>query len=259
MTLVTGITVNGLDLSVTYGVVVSDVQGWAGLTELNFPTLAIPGVPGETIIGPPVERPRRVSLKGWIIGTSAADARAKLDALHLALVPGLSVQLSTQDYSTRALTARVVDVGINGSGPVFLQRKIPVNLDFICHDPYWYDTAAQNIAAATAMPLGSAPNYPVITLTASGAVASVTLNYRKNDNSLISSLSIGTALVSTDVLVVDNLNKTIKKNGVSVIGTITSGDFFIADPNLHVQAGVGPHFDAIANTTMAIAYNKAWR
>jgi hypothetical protein len=251
--------INGADAKAIYGFSLVEAPAWSDLPPQNIPTQPVIGRQGSVVTAAPIEGSDQITLRGVVTSTSVAATRTLIDNLKLALMASL-VQLTFEDYATRYVTVALLNFTVQWQGPALIERKLRVEIRLLCVDPYSYDITPTSVAAATAMPLGTGYTRPTITLTATGAVSAPnTLNFRNNDGTFISSMVINVALATSDVLIVDNDARTVKKNGASALNLITSGDFFTADPANHYVAGVGPKFDAVTNATMAVAYKKSWR
>lgn len=251
--------INTLDANATYGFVLTEAPSWLDLPPQTTPSQPVMGQQGSIVTAAPIEASRKLMLSGFVTSPSVAATRANIDALKLALMASL-VTLTFQDNATRYITVGLDALTVAWSGPSLIERRVRVSIQMTAFDPYYYDINATTIAAAATMALGTGLVRPTITVTATGAnVGPIAIVLRKNDNTLVGSLSITVGLVIADVLIVDMNARTIKKNGVSIIGNALVGDFWAADPANHIQAGVGPKVDAVTNATVSVAYNKSWR
>lgn len=250
--------INNVDAT-TLGFVLTDAASWLDLPPQTTPSQPVLGRQGSTVIAAPIEAPRKIVLNGFVTSASVAQTRTNLDTLKLALMAPL-VQLTFQDNSTRYITVGLDAFTVTFSGPALIDRRVRVSISMTAYDPYYYDITPTTVASAATMPLGTGYARPTITITATGANAGpILVILRKNDNTLVGTLTISTALATSDVLIVDMDARTVKKNGTSIIASISSGDFWAADPANHIQAGVGPKVDAVTNATVSVSYKKSWR
>lgn len=250
--------INNVDAT-TLGFVLTEAPSWLDLPPQMTPSQPVIGKQGTTVTAAPIEGMRRITLRGLVTSASVAQTRTNIDNLKLALLAPL-VQLTFQDTSTRYIIAGLDGFTVVWSGPAMLDRRVRVEIQMSAFDPYFYDIATTTVASAATMALGTGLVRPTITITATGANAGpILVILRKNDNTIVGTLTINVALATSDVLVVDMNARTVKKNGASILNLITAGDFWVADPATHIQAGVGPKVDAVTNATVSVAYQKSWR
>ena len=257
----TALQINGVDAT-TLGLTLAEAPGWLDAPPRDVPTTQVIGRPGLKALAAPIEGPRQITLVSTTRSATSTLTRTQIDAIKLALMAD-TVSLIFADHGDRYVATRLKSFTVKmlqGAQGPFVQEALGVEAVLIAHDPYSYDNAVTTIASAASMALGTAPSRPVITITATGTNAGpVAVVLRTNDNVIVGTLTITVGLVITDVLVIDMDAKTIKKNGVSIIGNTLVGDFWLADPLLHIQAGVGPKVDAVTNATVSVAFRKTWR
>jgi hypothetical protein len=177
---------------------------------------------------PYVQYPNKsIRVSGQINGSSIADLDARIDAMKAFLL-GTDKNLDI-DYSgtTRRYIATVNATSFERPGGLLFANWV---IDFICTQPFGQNTAttsALNQSGRTASSysdvhvfLGSAPfQLPVITITFSvltGGTAQ-TLFFGNNGNG--QGISVTRTWLSTDVLVIDCVNKTVTVNGSPVAFT----------------------------------------
>jgi hypothetical protein len=98
------------------------------------------GRQGVKDLADPQEQPRKLSLRGMVRGSSVADARAKLDALKIALA-AKAIQLTFADQPTRFVTGRLDSFTAPPLTGSLVHGAMPVDATFMCGDPYFYDIA----------------------------------------------------------------------------------------------------------------------
>lgn len=240
-----------------FGLLVEQVAGWRDIPARQWPTAAIPLRQGLTRqASAAAESTRELRIAGHVKGDSVGDARAKLDALALALEHD-PVRLRFPDNLTRYVNAQLTRGVTTPAGPQFIQRILPVELLFTAFDPYFYDQDVTVIvlsAAAMRLGLGTAPSRPVLTVR--GPATNPVITLRDANGATLQTLGLTITLVAGDTLVVDCDALTIKLNSVtSRIDALTSGDFLTMDP---VSAGQQPTL-ALSSGTGEATYRRAWR
>lgn len=253
--------INSVDAT-TLGLTLAEAPGWLDLPPREIPTATAIGRAGAKALADPIEGPRQLTLSGTVRALTVAAARTQIDNIKLALLAN-PLSLIFADHSDRhtfgALKSFTTRTLQGAAGP-FVQENLSVEATIAALDPYSYDNALTTIASAVSMALGTAPSRPVITITATGTNAGpIAVVLRTADNVIVGTLTITVGVVVSDVLVIDMDAKTIKKNGASIIGNTLAGDFWLADPLLHIQAGVGPKVDAVTNATVSVAFRRTWR
>jgi len=257
------ITLNGTDLT-TLGFVLADPPGWLDDPARRRPAAAVAGRAGAIPFGVAEEQPRKIALRGVVRGATAPACRDNLDRLSALLhAPVLSLAFSD-------LPGVAIVVELDGAPTVrpaaapLAARVFSVEIPLVANDPYFYDLAATTVtltAAPTSCPVGTAPVGPVVTI--QGAATNPALTLRTSDGAVVQTLGLVISCVAGDVLVIDCAAATIRKNGVSAIAALTSGDFVALD-----VASQGRFADAawptlacagLAGGSAAAAYQRAWR
>jgi phage-related protein len=211
--------INGVDAE-TLGFTLAESPGWLDAPPREFPTAPVSGRPGATALANPTEGVRQVTLTGTVRASTVASGRSKVDALKLALL----------------------------ANPLAVLTAL---------DPLSYDIAQSTIAIGTRLPLGTGPIRPIVTI--SGASVNPIISLFNTAGVVVASITITITTILGDTLVVDMDAKTVKKNGVSSIASVTAGDFFSIEPADQVNfGGAGPW---VGTTSGAgdVRYYKSWR
>lgn len=254
---VPSVSFGGWNARENFGLLVEQATGWRDVPARQWPTAAIPLRQGLTRqAAAAAESTRELRIAGHVKGDTVVDARAKLDALALALERD-PVLLRFPDNPTRYVSAQLTRGVTTPAGPQFIQRILPVELMFTAFDPYFYDDYPSLIALSTGgtrLSLGTAPSRPVITIR--GPATNPLATFRDSNGVTIQTLGLTITLIASDTLVVDCDALTIRLNGVtSRIDALTSGDFLTMDP---VLAGQQPTL-ALSSGTGEATYRRAWR
>lgn len=225
------VTLNG-QLARDLGLRTERVSGWLTAPSRQWPGVQLPGRQGNAKTATePREAAVELRISAVVEGFSVSDARSRIDTIKhvLARTP---VRVITPDAVTRYVVADVAAVSPEQFGPQFIQRKVPVEITLVAHDPYHYDTTLTEVRgpAATRLPcaLGTAPVRPRITVT--GAATNPVLTLRDYLGNAIATMTFGaTALAAAESLVADCDAMTVTKNGVSSLAALTAGAFFKLD------------------------------
>jgi hypothetical protein len=172
-----------------------------------------------------------------LIGADEDDFEAKFLTIKRSFGPrgrrDLKVVFGSQ--TAQQIMARFLGATGGPTAPQMVQRKVPVDLHFRALDPYAIDTTDTTLTAAAAtpvaIPLGTSTCAGVTTITFSGSASSVTETYKTYGGTTRGSITLTHAFVNADVLVIDHLARSITLNGVRHEDLVTSGFFFVFDPN----------------------------
>jgi phage-related protein len=253
-----GLLINGVDAE-TLGFTLAESPGWLDAPPREFPTAPVSGRPGATALANPTEGVRQVTLTGTVRASTVASGRSKVDALKLALLAN-PLALTFADNSTRRVYARLKSFAtqmVQGAQGPFAQENLAVTAVLTALDPLSYDIAQSTIAIGTRLPLGTGPIRPIVTI--SGASVNPIISLFNTAGVVVASITITITTILGDTLVVDMDAKTVKKNGVSSIASVTAGDFFSIEPADQVNfGGAGPW---VGTTSGAgdVRYYKSWR
>jgi hypothetical protein len=111
--------------------------------------------------------------------------------------------------------------------------------------------------AIARMPLGTGPVRPLVRITGASLNPVITL-YNKAGVA-VGSITLTVTTIAGDVLEVDMDAKTVKKNGVSSLSSISAGDFFSIDPADQTNFGApGPRIDS-SSGAVTTEYRRTWR
>jgi len=226
------------------GVWVQRINSYTAAPSREYPTLALPGRQGVVLTADPSMSPRTVSIVCSVAPSGASiSARATTEDRLKGLAYRALIKLVVDDDVT---VPRQID-GVCTACEV-TTRQHPVDavvsdatLTILCPDPTWYDVTGQVIgfnAAASQVPLGTAPSGGLVRITApswSANVVNPTLTYLNAAGVTVQAMAFtGTLTAGTDYLEVD-LNRqaiTMTSSGVTTnaISWLTTGEFFAVDP-----------------------------
>lgn len=256
--------INGVDMA-TLGFRLARATGWKDAPGRTRATAVRPTRAGALAASSDAESPRTITLDGTIIGADADAARTAIDQVRATILRTQPAELILPDNPTRYLSAwldgHTVDAG---QGPSMIQRMLSTRISLTALDPYAYDLVAQTItlgAGVNRAPLGTAPSFPVITI--SGAATNPILTLKRWDGATLATLGLTLTTIGGDTLVVDMGAKTILKNGASVLASLSSGDFFALHPstaqqNFGALAAEQPYVTTSSGAGTTV-YRRAWR
>lgn len=254
----TELWLDGVDAAATYGLRLAVPDGVRNLPSSRLETIAIPDVPGVTLLTEPIIEPRTIALAGVLKGSSAADVRTKRDRLF-AVLRRSSVRLRLADATTRELPFIVTNAKITSTGPQMLASVLPIAIEGLALSPYWVDTTPQSISVSTtptALPLGTAPVAPVITAANPGSALTITL--RDALGVTVTALQLA-GLEAGVAVVIDCAARTIRQGAVSVITALINGDFPLLDVVTQgdFAASAWPTL-AMSQGTATVTYARRW-
>lgn len=242
--------INGVNAS-TFGFVLSAPPGW-----LDAPATQIPSTVvlkrGPVITGDALVQPRRVTLRGYVRGTSAANVRTKLDSLKLALsFPPVSVVFDDSATRDHSLYLDTFAVPPQPAG-AFIAKDLAVEIGMTAFSPYARDLTATTVSGSAALPMGTGPVRPVVTL---NGATNPSISLRDKNGAAVTSMFFtlaGTAVIDCDL-------QTILVGGVSNMAALDSGDFFVIEPGDPKFQGTGPTITATGVSSYSTTYKRAWR
>jgi phage-related protein len=249
----------------TLGFVLESASGWLDVPSRTRATVVRPARAGAYPSAATQEGPRKLSLAGTVMGSTADEVRANIDALRALLLSVQPAVISFPDSPLRYVSAYLDQyVTEIGAGPSMIAKALRARIDLSLLEPYAYDIDAQAIPVAAGInraPLGTAPSFPVITI--AGAAVNPVLSLYRYDGTLLGTLGLALTTVAGDSLVIDMDRKTITKNGASVLAALASGDFFALDP-VQAQLGLGSAagfqgYVTVSSGAGTMSYRRAWR
>lgn len=251
--------INGVAARAAFGFVMAECAGWLDAPSQTRQTAVIPGRAGAIALADPQEQPRKLTLRGTILGLSASDARAKMDALKAAMF-ATPLTLSFPDQPTRQVYAGVDSWPVTPPPVSTYAKMLAIEIGLTLNDPYSYDTAFTPVTGTGhhALPLGTGTVRPLITM--AGPVSGpVTFGYYAH-GVLTQQMVMSLNLVSGDTLAIDCDAMTVEINNVNTISSLAAGDFFVFDPTRDGDAVTGwPYLTASPDAAFSVAYRKAWR
>jgi hypothetical protein len=252
----------------TLGFTLRDVLGLGGLVR-DLPVAKIPGRIDSVALGEPQSRPRTITLIGMLSVATMADLEdlyENCDELRWRLERD-SVQLSFSDLEvryggeTRYFNATLLNPEEIRIPPAFNQRMRELRLQFVCPDPVAYATTETTTAFSSTpveIELGSAPSYPVITLT--DPPLDIDLIVKDADGVEVARLSL-VDLYEAGIVVVDMRWQSITIDGLSAPETLVgTTDFFALDPRWATSlAGPWATLQTSVACTASETHRNAWR
>lgn len=236
-----------------YGFTLAEPPGWLDAPSLQTPVVPMPYVPnrGPLVMGASIIQAKRVTLRGHVRGSSAANVRLKLDGLKLALAVS-PTKIVFDDALTRYhslyLESLVVTPRAQGS---FRAKDLRVDMSFLAAPPSALDVTETTIADDAPLLLGTAPLRPVVTLLDADDPV---LTLRDKDGNAVTSLF----LFGSGTIVVDHDTLTITVDGDADMAAIDSGDFFVIDPSDPKYGGSGPTITATGVSSHSTTYRRTW-
>lgn len=203
-----------------------------------------------------------ISIAGAIVGSSSSDLDSRIDTFK-GYFNGKNKNLDIQyGASTRRYIATANKIAVTRRQKAYFAT---FTVDFICTQPFGRNTSATtalNASGRTASSytdnhtfLGSAPyQLPVITITyaaVSGGASFVSFGNNANGQGITIT---DQTWVATDVLEIDCVNKTVKKNGVEI-------DFLGAFPEFEPGSQNFTYSDGFTTRTLTenVIYYPMWQ
>lgn len=251
----------------TYGFTLSEAPGWLDLPPRQTPSAPIIGRPGAKELTVAQEGPRKLTLRGTVRGATAAVARANVDALKLALL-AKPLSLSFADnpdrhvfVSLEGFTSQPLPNALGG----FVQENLQIEATLVAYDPLSYDNSLTVVLmpAGSSTPFlvpGTGPIRPLVRI--SGASLNPVLLVLGTNGygigSPIGSIGLTITTAGADTLEIDMDAKTVRKNGVSALASITAGDFITIEPNDPLVRPLGAFMGANSGGG-SVRYRRSWR
>jgi hypothetical protein len=265
------LTLNGQEAEATFGIVVTDFTGDLGMPARTLNFLDIPAGAGGIDPGvTPHEAARVLTIPFLVSVATDVLLRTTLDAIAEVCGTGL-VEIKSLYSPTRALYGVLQSLDA-ARRDATIAGWAQGSMQFVCPQPYWWATTQDTIgfgAAPVAIPLGTAPSTgrdgwsALIEIV--GAATTPTLNWRKANGDLVSSMAFTISPVAGDSIVCDLGRRLVYKfvSGVrtNAISSLTAGYAF---PDLDISSGgsyVGSQWPTldITSGTANIKYKRAFR
>lgn len=253
------VTLNSVTMS-SLGLKVERVDGWRGSPARRWQTVFVPGRAGLTKAASVVEEaPVELRVSGTLRAASVAALQTNFDTLA-SLLAETPLVVVCPDNVTRAMQADLSTMSSEPFGPQFSAIDMPIVITLTCVKPYKYDlvdTVGLAPAGTTLrLPLGTAPVRPKITV--SGVASSPVVTLSDYNGTSIATMTYSGALVAGDVLVFDCDLMTVRKNGVSVLASV-SGTFFKIDPSTAALYRIAswPRLSC-SSGDLEVRYQRAW-
>lgn len=253
------VLIDGTDIKTAYGFRLSEPPGWLDAPPRVVTTAQIVGRAGATRLETPREQPRQLVLRGVVRGSTAAVARANLDSLKQ-LFAKASNEITLQDWPTRYIVATLDSLTVPPASASLISRDLSVEIALTANDPYSYETTLSAPAVGAALPLGTGPVRPTVSVLGAAAGPIVMSLYNKAAVLMQSLTFDATAIPGGQTLVVNHDLRTAVMNGTNWLSKIVSGDFFVIDPADQANYGApGPTISITGGGTGSISYRKVWR
>lgn len=217
-----------------FGFIVDPITGIFDGAKVSFPTASMPGRLQTVVLNTePTGEPRDLTVKG----TVEAGTVALLTAQVRDLVGWCrrAVAVKTVHDANTYLPVSQVSVDIEHPSMQGVALTCGVAITFRAFDPLWYATTASAITFTTntAMPLGTAPSWPV--LRGTGIHTNPLITYKNHTGGTVATIGLTISIPgAADYWEIDMANLTIVKSVSAVItdaiATLTSGGFFALDP-----------------------------
>lgn len=265
-TLSTAVSLDDVETAAAFGFYVEHPDGWDAPPARAADTVKLPGRAGARRIGAGgagADGARTLTLRGAILAGDAETMRTRRDALLAAIAPAVVRVRCAEPLAAglpgRELFAEVESVTFPAppnAGHLVAAHALGVEIVFTCPDPYKYDVEDTEVTLSTggtALPLGTAPVRPVVTMTGGGTLA---LKHGVT-GATVATLAVtggGTIVVDFDAL-------TVTSGGVSIIDTALAdaAQFFAIDPAACANYALA-QWPLLACTVSATAvYRRAWR
>lgn len=256
------LTINGTDPR-SLSLSISEVTGWLEDAVRRYAAASVEGRDGQLVLdGTPDVSSVRMVIRGVVVGSSAADARAKLDSLKW-LFAGPSLAVRFTDQAGRLKTALCERFAVATGAAQMISRHLSVEIELVAHDPYTYDEADTTVGYTggdTSLPQGTGPVRPVITIT--GASTNPIITLKKSDGTTYATLALTITTIAGDSLVIDCAKRIIRLNGVNRLDALSGGDFLLIDEavigNYLLSAYPTYAVSGVTGST-SVTYRKAWR
>lgn len=230
--------IDDVDLA-DYGFVLGADPDHASTPDFADATAPLLGAVGPTWLGEPTQaNSRRLLVSGHVKASDAATFRNALDYLK-ALATNGAVRLRFADRVDREFRdARLVSFKSSARAAILQNAAGDVAMTFECADPLRYDVSPQGIALSTAraaLPIGTAPSFPLIVVHGNGATLSgITLTYRNAGGDSMQTMGFTGTLGTTDYLIIDCVKAQVTKSAGGVqsdaLSWWTSGEFPVIRP-----------------------------
>lgn len=247
----------------TYGFVLSEAPGWLDAPPLQVPTAQIPNR-GQIVIGDPVVQSKRITLRGYVRGSSVADSRTRLDALKKAL-SFAPVKVIFDDITTRyhSLYLQSFSASSLPQGS-FVVKDVRVEATFLASSSYALDNDETTVITYDPLIMGTGPIRPFVSLLGIAFTAGWSIRLKDYLGNVVQEMVFNTNLNSVPPLYIDCEARTITRGGYDWLPYLSSGDFFEIEPALHADYAnsLWPTMDVIGldgGGPPVATYRKTWR
>ena len=249
--------VDGTDVS-TYGLVVSEIEGWRDGPKAGWPDVQPIGRIGSvrTSTEPTIEQ-RNLRITGTALATSLSNLLSNLDNLKVLLGTSERTFIFTDD-ETRKFVGRVTGVSARGINPHLTQRGCEIEIDVLMNDPRIFATTSTTVssigASATDLPLGTAISIPTITVSTAGTF---TLTYKNSAGTTVSELTITGATAPVVINMDAGTITDAGGNAIPYLGTTDDFPFYFDPQDGDYPTSDWPTLEVSAGTAEAV-YDKAY-
>lgn len=203
---------------------------------------------------------RILSIEGDIQGSSAADARTKLDTFSAVVGEG-PVQLIFGDQPARFITGEMTGFEAVSYGPEQTATRFNIRVTMLCVDPYFYDTSDTVVTTTTsfaALALGDGVVRPQFKIT--GAATNPTITVRDDADVTIFQITFPVySLAGAATVIVNADTMTVLEGATNRIDKCGVLQFPVLDPRIHALYRTSVWPDAnVSSGTLEVRYKKAW-
>ena len=258
------ITVNGFDLA-TVGFRSANVDQYLAAPGFNLALAEVAGRDDTLRMGSTTPQPRRIAVAGWIRAADRATLRLYADRFKGRLRGG-DLRVVFPDEPGRFIVGFAEQVTLPPIAPVYAQTAVNANWSLVCPDPHFYDADLTTVAlsaTAAAVPLGSGPVRPIVTI--SGPATDPVVIYRDSGGVERARMSFtGTSIGSGASIVLDCTRMTIISGaGVNMANALVGASRWIVLDPYHAAGPAGP-WPTLAVTGLGtggsakVEYRRAW-
>lgn len=194
----------------------------------NF--VQVPGMSSALWLGSAGVAQKPITLVGYIVATTLAQLRSRVDEIKWRLRPGAHT-LRWSDDATREWLVRTEQVLVRGFDPEWVRTSVNIEITLWAEDPRGRNPTEQNVNSAGALPrvltpaaIGNAPMPVILTITGNNGspIPSITVEYRDSADAIIATFAWdGDDLTGSDTLVIDTGRAVVERNSTNDSANVT--------------------------------------
>lgn len=244
--------------SESLGLVPLRMAGWAGLPQFEFETVALPMVFGTRVVGASSNVAPRVF--GFRMRVAADDLEARRTTLAsvFARLGNRRIAVATVEDPTKVCYGLLSEAPVTTPFKELLTPGVYADLQIVCHDPRWYDTApivtAVKAGTRGTLEMGGAPTEKLRLLVVGPATTPVVI-LRDHTGAEVQRMTF-LSLAADEYLDIDHETYTIDRydSGIRTDGL----PLLNADEDLfHVVEG-GPYTVECAQGDLIVYHHRAY-